>query len=92
MTPGRWVGVAALVVALLFALLGGEYGILDHRELQQLVAVEEDSIAVLEHDVDSLTGYLKAILTDPEVQERIARERLGMIRPGEFVYRINREP
>lgn len=92
MTPGRWLAVGVLVLALFFALMGGEYGVLDHRELKQLVAVEEDSIAVLEQDVDSLTGYLKAILTDPEVQERIARERLGMVRPGEFVYRINREP
>jgi cell division protein FtsB len=38
--------------------------------------------------VDSLTRLRKAIETDPAVQERIAREQYGMIRPGERLYKL----
>jgi len=84
--------VAVVVVALaaLFAVVGGEYSVLDLRELQRAERVEADSVAVLGGMVDSLARQLKAIQTDPEVQERIARERYGMLREGEFVYRIER--
>ncbi len=91
MTPGRWVALVILVLALGFGVMGGEYSILDVRKLRQVAAVERDSVAVLERVVDSLDRELKAILTDPAVQERIAREQWGMLREGEFVYRVQRE-
>jgi cell division protein FtsB len=35
-----------------------------------------------------LTKAATAIETDPRVQERAAREQFGMLRKGEFLYRI----
>jgi len=90
-TTGRWLAVAVVVLALVFGLMGGEYGVLDVRQLRRAAVVERDSVAVLERVVDSLDRELKAILNDPAVQERIAREQWGMLRDGEFVYRIQRE-
>jgi hypothetical protein len=38
--------------------------------------------------VDSLERLARAIERDPRVQERVARERFGMLRKGEFLYRL----
>lgn len=80
-----------LAVVALFALLGGEYNLFNLWELKRLAAAEEAAIPVLEGEVDSLAAELTAIETDPAVQERIARERYGMLQAGEFMYRIERD-
>jgi hypothetical protein len=38
--------------------------------------------------VDSLERVATAIERDPRTQERVARERFGMIRQGERLYRL----
>ncbi len=91
MTRLRWLGAALLLLMAGFALLGGEYSIWDLRHLRQDARIEADSVAALTAAVDSLERELKAILTDPAVQERIAREEWGMLREGEFGYRVQRE-
>ena len=42
----------------------------------------------LQHVVDSLSRLAVAIEKDPAMQERVARERFGMLKPGEFLYRL----
>ena len=91
MTRGRWLALVIVVLALVFGLMGGEYSIRDVRTLRRSAQAERDSVAVLTQAVDSLQRELKSILTDPAVQERLAREQWGMLREGEFVYRIQRE-
>ena len=43
---------------------------------------------VLTRLVDSLERAAVAIEHDPRTQERVARERFGMLRKGEFLYRL----
>jgi cell division protein FtsB len=83
--------LAALVVlagAAIFALGGGEYSTLDWLELRRQERAESEAIARLEVEVDSLAKYAERVKTDRRLQERIAREDFGMIRKGEFLYRI----
>jgi cell division protein FtsB len=87
-TPGRWAIVAGLLFALYFAFQGGEYGTLDLRQLRQDVVEESTNVVRLEHLVDSLERLATAIERDPKMQERVARERFGMLRKGEFMYRL----
>ena len=81
-----WFAVGA--AAVWFAIQGGEYGTLDllrqHRQRVRLVH-EIDSLG---HLVDSLKRYKERVLTDPKMQERIAREEFGMVRVKELLYRI----
>ncbi|MGH7526874.1 MAG: FtsB family cell division protein [Gemmatimonadales bacterium] len=88
MTPGRWVVIAVLVLALFFALQGGEYGTLDLVELRREEAGEQAQVTLLQRVVDSLERAAVAIERDPRVQERVARESFGMIRRGEYLYKL----
>lgn len=84
--------LAALGVAY-FAVEGGEYGTSDlvrQRVRRQRLQAEIDS---LEQQIDSLERYRKQILSDPVLQERIAREQFGMVRGDkELVYRFTDAP
>ncbi|HEX6105479.1 MAG TPA: septum formation initiator family protein [Gemmatimonadales bacterium] len=88
MTPARWAAVAALAFALYFAVQGGEYGTTDLLELRGEVSREEAEVARLVRLVDSLEQAARAVEQDPRTQERVARESFGMIRRGEFLYRL----
>ena len=88
MTLGRWAAIVGLAFALYFALQGGEYGTLDLLQLRREEAEERANVARLQLLVDSLGRAATAIEHDPRVQERAARERFGMIRKGEFLYRL----
>jgi len=85
---GRWLAVGVVALALVFALGAGEYGTWDWWVLRGHEREELAAVARLQATVDSLTLVLKAVQGDPIVQERIARERFGMIRKGEFLYKI----
>jgi cell division protein FtsB len=87
-TPARWAAVAALAFALYFAIQGGEYGTTHLLELRRDVEREQGQVTRLRVVVDSLTRAAEAIRRDPRVQERVARESFGMIRKGEYLFRI----
>ena len=88
MTPARWAAVVALAFALYFAIQGGEYGTTHLLQLRRDVGQEEALVARLKVAVDSLQRAAKAIQEDPRTQERVAREAFGMIRNGEYLFRI----
>ena len=88
MTLGRWAVIVGLACALYFALQGGEYGTLDLLQLRREEKEEQAAVTRLQMLVDSLGKAADAIERDPRVQERAARERFGMIRKGEFLYRL----
>ena len=81
-----WGVVTAAVV---FAIQGGEWGTSDLFAQRSRAARLRAEIDTLKRDVDSLNRVKKAILTDPAVQERIAREEFGMVRGDkELLYRF----
>lgn len=88
MTPGRWAAIVGLAAALYFALQGGEYGTFDSLQLRREEKEERANVARLQILVDSLTKAATAIERDPRTQERVARERFGMLKKGEFLYRL----
>ena len=88
MTAARWAALAALIFALYFGIQGGEYGTTDLLALRRQEAAEQAQVIRLQQVVDSLTRDANAIEHDLRVQERVARERFGMIRRGELLYRL----
>jgi cell division protein FtsB len=91
--PSRVLAILALAGAVAFAVQGGEYSTFDLLQLRQEEAGERRQVAELVRTVDSLERAAAAIERDPKVQERVARESFGMIRRGEYLYRlVPREP
>jgi cell division protein FtsB len=88
-SPGRIAAALIGVAAVLFAVQGGEYSTTDllrQRARRKRIMAQIDS---LRQTVDSLRQVKHAILTDPAVQERIAREEFGMVRGDrEILYRF----
>ena len=85
------VAIARLVIialATVFALQGGEYSIWNWWELRRAERREQAAVAELREVVDSLEKAAIAIERDPRVQERVARESFGMIKDGEFLFRV----
>ena len=82
-----WIALSAVV--LVYALQGGEYSttaLLSQRSRAKRMRAGMDS---LRHEIDSLAKVKKAVLADPAVQERIAREEFGMVRGNkEILYRF----
>jgi cell division protein FtsB len=87
-SPRTWIVVGVLVLALIFALGGGTYTTLDLFRLKSQLRDEQEAIAQLKSDIDSLTKVANAAEHDPRTQEQLARDQFGMIRPGEYLYRI----
>jgi cell division protein FtsB len=73
-----------------FAFAGGEYGTRDLWALRRQAQDERTRIAQLRHEIDSLGRLADSLTHDPATQERYAREKYGMIRPGELLYQVAR--
>ncbi len=91
-TPG-WIALRVLmgtmaIAAIAFAVQGGEYGTTDLLSQRGALARQQAIVDSLEKRVAELAAYKKAVETDPVVQERIAREEFGMVKPGEVLYRF----
>ncbi len=79
---------AVIILAAYYALLGGEYSAFDLRQMR----VESDQARVELRELRSTTAALRARVDslehDPRTLEVLARERFGMIRDGEVLYRF----
>jgi cell division protein FtsB len=87
-------GLAAAValIALVVGSLFGDRGILHlmaQRERAVVLARELDS---LREENEQLARDIAALRADPAAIERIAREELGLARPGETVFLIREPP
>lgn len=77
---------ALLAVYLLASFILGEMGLVKYYRMKaQYQALNED-IAELKQDNAKLLKEVRLLKTDPACIERIARDKLGLARPGEIVY------
>jgi cell division protein FtsB len=78
---------ALLGLAVYYAVFGGEYSLFELHRARQMRTVEERELARLRQEIDSLRAWADSLQYDSTTLERIARERLGLIRDGEILYR-----
>jgi cell division protein FtsB len=79
---------AALLLAGYYAVFGGEHTLMDVRRTRSARAAEAVELERLRAVNDSLEALVDSLQTDPVLLERLARERFGMIRDGEVLYRF----
>jgi cell division protein FtsB len=88
MRVARILTVGVAVAGVVFAVTGGRYSLADYRRVRaedRLLMARIDSLTA---EIDSLTAFRDSLRRDPRVQERVARARSGMIRPGEIAVLI----
>ena len=84
----RLILLALIGLSVYFALFGGEYSVFEVRRIRAENLQLEQRLTELEWANDSLRTWAEALETDSATIERLARERYGMIRAGEVLYRI----
>jgi cell division protein FtsB len=73
------------------AALVGRGGYLDLRRKREEARRLRADVAILKVEVGVLGHTVKRLETEPWVKERIARERLGLVLPGEIDFLLPRE-
>lgn len=84
----RLVLPAVLLLAGYYAVFGGEYSFLELHRARQAEQREAAQLSEMHRQLDSLRAWADSLEVDSATLERIARERFGMIRDGEILYRI----
>jgi cell division protein FtsB len=77
---------AVLAVYLLASFVLGEMGLVKYYRMKSQFGSLTDVISTLKKDNTKLSRDVQALKTDPARIERIARDKLGLARPGEIVY------
>jgi cell division protein FtsB len=76
----------------LFALLihdiFGAHGFIAMRRTQKEIEQIRQQIGKINEENKSLTDEVSSLKTDPTAIERIAREQMGLARPGELIYKL----
>ncbi|MDH4071083.1 MAG: septum formation initiator family protein [Ignavibacteria bacterium] len=86
----RFILVGLVGIPALLYLVFGSHGILQRIELQGRISELEHKIETVKTDNRRLSAEAKALESDPKMIEKVAREKYGMAREGETVYRIRK--
>jgi len=92
--PGRLLPVLAVVAATLlgvYVVLGGTRGIVGIYRLHRDVVGLERELSAARAAVDSLEAEIVKLRADTAYIEKVAREKLGMARRDERVYKFVKE-
>jgi cell division protein FtsB len=81
------IGAGVLLgIYLLSSFILGEMGLIKYYRMKSQYNALTKEIAALKQDNAKMAREVRALKTDPDHLERIARDKLGLARPGEIVY------
>jgi cell division protein FtsB len=81
-----------ILLAIFVHDLLGEHGFLAMRRMQREVERLNTEIRQLNEENQKLADHVQALKTDPKTIERIAREEMGLARPGELIFKLPPKP
>ncbi|MFQ6672815.1 MAG: septum formation initiator family protein [Candidatus Tectimicrobiota bacterium] len=85
--------LSAVATALIVLLtLFGQRGLMEVYALSQKIRATSEEIALYEQKNKALQDRIENLKHDPYTIEQIAREELGLVKPGETVYEFVDEP
>jgi cell division protein FtsB len=70
----------------------GAHGYLAMRRSQEQIEELRGQIEKLNQENQALAEHVNALKTDPEAIEKIAREEMGLARPGEMIFKLPAAP
>lgn len=85
----RLVFPGIVAVAFYVAVAGGEHSLMDARQARSELEDRHADLRTVRHEIDSLRARIDSLQHHDDALERLARERYGFIRDGEYLYRIS---
>jgi len=79
-------------IALIVHNIFGQNGYLALRRQQKQLQILQQEIQQLQQDNDDLAKQIKALKSDPAAIERLAREQMHLVKPGEKIYSLPDKP
>lgn len=86
-----WFLVAGLVLLILQDVLGTHGVLAMHHSMTQSTEIQKE-IQQLNQQNEELQKHVRSLKSDPAAIERIAREDMGLARPGEYIFKIQPKP
>ena len=83
--------IIVILGVLIYVLIFGDYGLWRIRALKEEIARQDEEINALKAVQDSLMAERWRLINDPEYIEKLAREKYGMQRENEKVYKFYEE-
>ena len=74
-----------LTVAMIVLAVFNDKGVIQVHDQARKLSVVEAEITNLENENKQLTGEIQALRSDPNSIEKLAREELKLVKPGEIV-------
>lgn len=87
----NWFLIAGLALLLIQDIFGTHGVLAMHRSLQEAAAAQKE-IDQLNQENRKLQDRVEQLKTDPSEIERIAREDMGLARPGEYIFKVPAKP
>jgi cell division protein FtsB len=84
----RALRAAAVGVTVLAIVVFGSQGLARVWHMKHEVDALEGEIAALRADTDRLASAVARLRSDPDSIEQVAREELGLVKPGERVFKL----
>ena len=78
--------------AVYYAIFGGEHSMMEFWSTRSSIRAEQQALDLLQAEVDSMSARADSLRNDSLTLERLVRERHGMIREGEILYRFADDP
>lgn len=87
----NWFLAVALSLLLLQDVIG-THGVLAMRRAQKEATAVQQEIDQINEENRQLQDRVKSLKTDPQAIEHIAREEMGLARPGEYIFKTSPRP
>jgi len=88
MRKNAWQLLGLALLVLLVHDIFGSHGIVAMRSTQKEIEDIRAQIGKINEENKSLTEEVNSLKTDPRAIEHIAREEMGLARPGEMIFKI----
>jgi cell division protein FtsB len=80
------------ILALTIHDILGPHGFLAMRQVQQDINRNSADLQKLDKENQELADQVMSLKTDPRIIEQIAREDMGLAKPGELIFKISGGP
>lgn len=78
-------------IGLIVTAVVAKHGLLTYLEMNERRKSMQADLSNIQKENEQLKKEIGALKSDPDTIEKIAREELGMVKPGEVLYRIEKK-